>query len=153
MRILPQTIIIIVASTSLAGCLGAQTPFQTQSGLRICILRQGKGPKVVPGAEVEIHEITSLMNGEVVISSYERGYPLRFCQGRGMVIKGVDEAVAGMKAGEIRSVIVPPHLSRRGYRSKNFAPDDTLNYRLELVRIVGSSCSQPTIRGGNSRNH
>ena len=142
MRVLLQTIIVIAAYTALSGCLRGPKPFQTQSGLQISILRQGKGPEVVPRAEVEIHEITSLMNGEVVASTYKRGYPLRFCQGGRTVIKGVDEAVLGMKTGEIRSVIVPPHLSRRGYRSKKFAPEDTLHYKLELVRIVGSSCNQ-----------
>jgi len=90
---------------------------------------------------VEIHEITSLTNGEMVFSTYKQHRPFRFCQGEGIVIKGVDEAVLGMKAGEIRAVIVPPHLHGRKY-SKKYAPRDTLHYRLELVRIVGNSCSQ-----------
>jgi len=121
MRVLLKTIIVVAA---IVGCLGGPRPFQTQSGLQIIILGQGKGPKVVPGDEVEIHKIISLINGEVVFSTYEQGEPLRFCQGNGIVIDGLDEAVLGMKVGEKRAVIVPPHLSRRGYDLEQLSPED-----------------------------
>ncbi len=165
MRVLLQTIFVVATSIALAGCMSGPRPFQTQSGLQISILRHGKGPEVVPGDEVEIHEIASLTNGEVVFSTYKQGEPRRFCQGKGIVIKGIDEAVLGMKVGETRTVIVPPHLSRRGYnfekllpearnrllerrsgkwlyKSEKFGPEDTLHVKIDLVRIVGRPCNR-----------
>ena len=43
-------------------------------------------------------------------SSHDRGTPFSFALGRGQVIKGWDEGVAGMKVGGRRKITIPPHM-------------------------------------------
>ncbi len=62
--------------------------------------------------------------------------PIKFTLGQKQVIAGVDEAVTGMKVGEIRKLIVPPSLSRRLEYPSYLSPDSTLLYKIELVEIV-----------------
>ena len=57
-----------------------------------------------------------------------------------MVIQGLDEAVLGMRPGEVRTVVVPPRLSQRASYPDSFSPDDTLHYRVQLVDIQSDAC-------------
>jgi FKBP-type peptidyl-prolyl cis-trans isomerase 2 len=59
------------------------------------------------GDTVRVHYRGSLADGSVFDSS-EGGEPLEFTLGRGQVIKGFDQAVLGMKDGDIRSVNIQP---------------------------------------------
>jgi FKBP-type peptidyl-prolyl cis-trans isomerase 2 len=59
------------------------------------------------GDTVRVHYRGSLADGSVFDSS-EGGEPLEFTIGRGQVIKGFDQAVLGMKDGDIRSVNIQP---------------------------------------------
>lgn len=56
-------------------------------------------------------------NGEIFDSS-NTGEPLQFVVGSGMMIKGLDQAVIGMKIGEKKQVIIPPELAF-GLRNDN----------------------------------
>jgi len=62
--------------------------------------------------------------------------PIKFTLGEKQVIAGVDEAVTGMKVGEIRKLIVSPALSKRQDYPPNLSPDSTLLYKIELVEII-----------------
>ena len=56
-----------------------------------------------------------LENGDVFDSS-EGKQPLTFTVGAGMLIKGFDQAVIGMKKGESKTVTIPPDM---GYGPRN----------------------------------
>jgi len=58
------------------------------------------------GDKVKVHYQGRLTNGETFDSSEGRA-PLEFEVGGGMVIKGFDEGVAGMKVGEKKTVNIP----------------------------------------------
>ena len=58
------------------------------------------------GDKVKVHYHGRLTNGETFDSSEGRA-PLEFEVGGGMVIKGFDEGVAGMKVGEKKTVNIP----------------------------------------------
>lgn len=64
------------------------------------------GPNV--GKIVRTHYRGTLDDGTEFDNSYDRGEPLEFVCGAGMMILGFDEAVADMKPGETKEVHLPP---------------------------------------------
>ena len=65
-----------------------------------------EGPNV--GRKVRTHYRGTFNDGTQFDSSYDRGEPLEFVCGAGMMIPGFDKAVADMKVGEIRKVHLAP---------------------------------------------
>ena len=107
-----------------------------ESGLRYEIIKPGAGTIAENGDEVIIEETMGYMDGAVLFSSKERGINQpRFVLGSGMVIKGVDEGVKGMRIGEVRKIIVPPALSQREVYPGFLSPDSTLVYTIKLLTV------------------
>src|SRR5579872_3570473 len=73
--------------------------FRTSSGLKYLDLRIGRGAEARKGAVLEVHYTGWLTNGKKFDSSVDRNMPFSFKLGAGMVIKGWDEGMAGMKVG------------------------------------------------------
>ncbi|MCR5177083.1 MAG: FKBP-type peptidyl-prolyl cis-trans isomerase [Anaerovibrio sp.] len=65
-----------------------------------------EGPNV--GKKVRVHYKGTLNDGTQFDSSYDRGEPLEFVCGAGMMIHGFDLAVADMKVGEIKDAHMFP---------------------------------------------
>ena len=63
-------------------------------------------PEAKNGDTVKVHYTGTLEDGSVFDSSKERD-PLQFTLGKGQLIKGFEEAVIGMSAGETKSVRIP----------------------------------------------
>ena len=62
---------------------------------------------VATGDKIKIHFTGTLADGEVFDSSIGK-QPLEFTAGSGMVIKGFDSAVIGMKPGDYKVVTIQP---------------------------------------------
>lgn len=60
------------------------------------------------GKTVRVHYTGTFNNGEKFDSSYDRGEPLEFVCGAGMMIKGFDKAVLEMKVGEKVNIHLMP---------------------------------------------
>ena len=106
----------------------------TSSGLNITELALGDGQEATPGTKVSVNYKGELDNGKEFDSSYERG-PFEFTLGAGMVIKGWDEGVAGMKVGGKRKLVIPPEL---GYGSRGIGPippNSVLTFEVELLAV------------------
>lgn len=67
------------------------------------------------GDTISVNYTGKLDNGEVFDTSEGRS-PLKFTVGSGMLIKGFDKAVTGMKKGESTTVTIPPE---DGYGPRN----------------------------------
>ncbi|EIJ37561.1 FKBP-type peptidyl-prolyl cis-trans isomerase [Galbibacter orientalis DSM 19592] len=112
------------------------TYIQTSSGLQYRILKKGTGEKAVKGQEVLVHETMSYRNDSLLFDSRTLPNPVRIKIGASQAIDGVDEALIGMKIGEIKKLIIPPKLSKRSGEHKFPHPDSILVYKVELIDIL-----------------
>lgn len=108
----------------------------TKSGLRYIVLKSGSGEEAKSGQVVAIYESMAYQSGKQFYSIERPASPIKFTLGKKQVIAGVDEAITGMKLGEIRKLIVPPTLSKRKEYPHYLSKDSTLVYRVELVEIL-----------------
>jgi FKBP-type peptidyl-prolyl cis-trans isomerase FkpA len=110
----------------------------TPSGLQFEDNVVGTGAEAKPGRNVTVHYTGWLYeNGEQGAkfdSSKDRDDPFIFSLGAGMVIKGWDEGVQGMKEGGQRTLIIPADL---GYGARGaggvIPPNATLKFDVELL--------------------
>jgi FKBP-type peptidyl-prolyl cis-trans isomerase len=109
---------------------------KTDSGLQYIELKEGDGAAAKKGDTVEVHYTGWLKDGTKFDSSVDRKQPFSFKLGAGMVIKGWDEGVAGMKVGGKRKLIIPSEL---GYGKKGagkvIPADAELTFEVELLKI------------------
>jgi FKBP-type peptidyl-prolyl cis-trans isomerase len=108
----------------------------TDSGLKYSDLKVGTGDKAKKGDTVEVHYTGWLKNGKKFDSSLDRGKPFSFRLGAGMVIKGWDEGVAGMKVGGKRKLIIPSKLAYGEAGAGDVIPPNAeLTFEVELLKI------------------
>lgn len=107
----------------------------TRSGLRYKVLQEGAGPKPTSRDRVLVHYSTSLEDGTVIDSSYERGQPDVLALRE--LIRGFREALELMSPGSHFEVIVPGRLGygRAGTGDGLVGPNETLYFRIQLFRI------------------
>jgi FKBP-type peptidyl-prolyl cis-trans isomerase FkpA len=151
-RVLAYSLCLVSLTTSAALAKGAKDapastdapskvsgkPTTTASGLKYFVLKKAAGNGAVAKAndQVKVHYTGWLTDGKKFDSSVDRGDPIAFKLGAGMVIKGWDEGIAGMKVGEKRQLQIPPEL---GYGERGaggvIPPNATLIFDVELVSV------------------
>jgi FKBP-type peptidyl-prolyl cis-trans isomerase FkpA len=108
----------------------------TASGLVIEEVNLGEGDEARAGQMVSVHYTGWLTNGTKFDSSVDRNESFDFPLGRGNVIRGWDEGVAGMKVGGKRKLTIPPDL---GYGARGaggvIPPNATLVFDVELLAV------------------
>ncbi|MBR2258485.1 MAG: FKBP-type peptidyl-prolyl cis-trans isomerase [Blautia sp.] len=83
------------------------------------------------GKTCRVHYRGTFNDGTQFDSSYDRGEPLEFVCGSGMMIKGFDAAVANMEAGEVADVHLMP--------SEAYGESDPRAvFRVEIARMPGA---------------
>ena len=102
--------------------------------LKIEDLEVGTGAEAQAGQIVTVHYTGWLTDGQKFDSSKDRNDPFVFPLGQGMVIKGWDQGVVGMKVGGKRKLTIPPEL---GYGARGaggvIPPNATLIFEVELL--------------------
>ncbi len=112
----------------------------TASGLQYEDTAAGSGAEACAGQYVTVHYTGWLYNdgvkGAKFDSSKDRNDPFQFGLGQGMVIRGWDEGVQGMKVGGTRVLVIPPQL---GYGARGaggvIPPNATLMFEVELLGV------------------
>ena len=97
----------------------------------------GDGDQATSGQAVEVHYVgVAWSNGQQFDASWDRGETFEFRLGRGQVIQGWDQGVAGMKVGGRRRLTIPPEM---GYGSRGaggvIKGGETLVFVVDLVGI------------------
>ena len=109
---------------------------KTPSGLVIEDLIVGSGDPAKAGQRVNVHYTGWTTDGKKFDSSLDRGQPFSFSLGRGEVIRGWDEGVAGMKVGGKRKLTIPPDLGYGARGAGNVIPPNaTLLFEVELLAV------------------
>lgn len=110
------------------------------SGLNYDETTAGSGVEAAKGKTVVVH-YTGWLNengekGKKFDSSVDRGQEFSFPLGQGLVIKGWDEGVEGMKIGSKRTLFIPAEL---GYGSRGaggvIPPNADLIFDVELIDV------------------
>jgi FKBP-type peptidyl-prolyl cis-trans isomerase FkpA len=108
----------------------------TDSGLQYQELKAGSGPAAQEGNTVFVHYTGWLTDGKKFDSSLDRGTPFEFTLGRGGVIQGWEEGVAGMQVGGMRKLIIPAELAYGERSIGDLIPaNSVLVFDVELVEI------------------
>jgi peptidylprolyl isomerase len=97
----------------------------------------GEGEEAAAGHVVEVHYVgVSWSTGAQFDASWDRGDTFKFGLGKGQVIAGWDQGVAGMRVGGRRRITIPPLL---GYGKRGaggvIGPDETLVFVVDLVGV------------------
>jgi len=103
----------------------------------------GDGATAKAGQTVDVHYTGWLYDtsgsenkGPKFDSSVDRGDPFSFLLGKGQVIAGWDNGVAGMRVGGQRVLVIPPEM---GYGSRGaggvIPPNATLLFEVELLDV------------------
>ena len=96
----------------------------------------GGGPRLLfegptAGRTVRVHYEGTLNDGSKFDSSYDRGEPLEFICGAGMMIEGFDKAVVDMAPGEVRNIHLMPE---EAYGQ----PDPAAIFTIRFEQLPGS---------------
>jgi len=110
----------------------APPPAQYPPGLGVVDTKLGTGPECKKGDSCKVRYIGTLEDG----TEFDSNPGVTFQIGVGMLIRGWDEGIPGMKIGGVRKLTVPPSL---GYGSKakgNIPAYSTLHFEVELLAVI-----------------
>ena len=106
--------------------------------LAIDDLTVGDGDEATAGQKVTVHYVgVSFLTGEQFDASWDRGQPFEFKLGKGQVIPGWDQGVAGMKVGGRRRLTIPSALAY-GARGAGgvIKPHEPLVFVVDLLAVA-----------------
>jgi peptidylprolyl isomerase len=100
-------------------------------------LTVGDGAEATAGKKVTVHYVgVSFLTGEQFDASWDRGKPFEFKLGKGQVIPGWDQGVAGMKVGGRRRLTIPSAMAY-GARGAGgvIKPHEPLVFVVDLLAV------------------
>jgi peptidylprolyl isomerase len=100
-------------------------------------LQVGEGDEATAGKKVSVHYVgVSFSTGEEFDASWNRGQPFEFKLGKGQVIPGWDQGVAGMRVGGRRRLTIPSAMAY-GARGAGgvIKPHEPLVFVVDLLAV------------------
>jgi peptidylprolyl isomerase len=97
----------------------------------------GDGAEATRSSKVTVHYVgVAFRSGEEFDASWNRGEPFQFRLGKGQVIPGWDQGVAGMKVGGRRKLTIPSAMAY-GARGAGgvIAPHEPLVFVVDLLAV------------------
>jgi uncharacterized damage-inducible protein DinB len=96
----------------------------------------GSGAPAAPGKQYTVHYTGWLRNGTKFDSSVDRKEPLKFVQGRRLVISGWEVGFEGMKVGGKRRLFIPYQLAYGENGQGAIPPKSELIFDVELLAVA-----------------
>ena len=111
---------------------------EAPEGLQVQVLDAGDGQVVEAGDTIVANYLGQIWGGEVFDNSYDRGQPLSFQVGVGMVIRGWDDALVGQRVGSRLLLSIPSELGYgdRGVPQAGIRGGDTLVFVTEILGVM-----------------
>lgn len=105
--------------------------------LQVEILHEGDGPEVKAGDTVSCDYLGQIWGGTVFDNSFDRGQPLAFQVGVGMVIEGWDEGLVGQRVGSRILLSIPSDLGYgpSGVPQAGIGGEDTLVFVTDILDV------------------
>ncbi|MDO5701087.1 MAG: FKBP-type peptidyl-prolyl cis-trans isomerase [Bowdeniella nasicola] len=99
------------------------------------VLEEGKGGTVASGQTITVNYLGQTWDGGVFDNSYDRGEPIDFPIGVGMVIAGWDEGLVGRQIGDRLLLSIPGHLAYgpAGVPQAGIGPNETLVFVVDIL--------------------
>lgn len=94
----------------------------------------GSGPAAKTGDMLVVDYKGTLLNGKVFDQSFGKA-PLSFIIGNGVLIKGWEQGVVGMKVGGKRKLTIPPSLGWGSRDMGDIPPNSTVKFDIKLYHI------------------
>ncbi|MDO5721914.1 MAG: FKBP-type peptidyl-prolyl cis-trans isomerase [Actinomycetaceae bacterium] len=110
---------------------------QAPAELHIEVIREGAGPAITRGDQVQCHYLGQVWDANVFDNSYDRGQPLEFTVGVGMVIAGWDQGLLGVREGSRVVLSIPSDLGYgdAGVPQAGIGGGDTLVFVTDVVKV------------------
>lgn len=103
--------------------------------LKIETTKEGKGPSASVGDKIVVNYELSLIDGDILQTTFGSNSPFEFTLGVGQVIEGWDEGVNGMKVGEERMLYIPSSMGYGDQGSGDIPGKAGLVFKVELLEI------------------
>ena len=120
--------------------LSATSNAWEQDGVTVEILTEGEGPAIRIGDSATLYYTLTLEDGKVIDSSQSGARePFSFVLGSGVVIRGFERGVVGMKRRETRLIVVPPDLGYGSVARSDIPANSVLVFRVTLIEFRAPS--------------
>lgn len=102
------------------------------------VLEEGTGPVVEAGDTIVCNYLGQVWGGNVFDNSYDRGQPLDFAIGVGMVIAGWDQGLVGQRVGSrvLLSIPSPLGYGNQGVPQAGIRGGDTLVFVTDILEAM-----------------
>jgi FKBP-type peptidyl-prolyl cis-trans isomerase len=109
----------------------------TEGGVRYETLKEGTGAVLKRGQRSLLHYVGKLeKDNKVFDSTRTNNQPRSFLIGGDSLIRGWEEAIPGMKVGELRKFTIPPELAYGDTgKAPSIPPKATLVFEVELLSV------------------
>ncbi len=99
------------------------------------IIQPNEEIRIQDGAQVELHFSVAIENGVEIDNTRSREQPVQLVMGDGNLLPGFEQALFGLRAGDRRTVHLPPEDAFGPWNAENIQNFDTVKF--EQRPIVG----------------
>jgi FKBP-type peptidyl-prolyl cis-trans isomerase len=139
--LLTTAALICVVSFLIAADAPTSQPAKTVTASGLTIIETGQGDVIAAaGDQVWVEYVGKLQDGTIFDASANHpDTPFIFPLGKGKVIAGWDEGIAGMKVGQKRQLVIPPNLGYGDNAQGPIPANSTLIFDVQLLGLKKGS--------------